>query len=415
MAKKLSVSIISLGCFRNTFDSELVLGRILEKGYVLKNNSKCCDLLLVNTCGFIDTAKQESIDAITGAVELKKNKKVRKIAVFGCLVKRYYKELAKNFPDVDVWWGVESFTGITAKRATLRPAFLDFVKICEGCLNQCSYCAIPLIKGPLRSRTKDEILRECRLLDEKGVIELNLIGQDITSWGKDFNTGDDLTQLLKDILLVIRNIKWIRLIYTHPRNFTNSLADLIAAEQRICKYIDLPIQHINDRILKLMNRGITRKEIVNLIKSIRKKIPGCTIRTSIITGFPTETETEHKELIGFLKDIEFERLGVFTYSREDGTAAYNLSPQVHYQTKLRRFKEIMQQQQEITQQVNGKFVGRELDVLIEEKQDGVFIGRSQHDAYEVDGAVFINKKGLKAGEFYKAEITDVYGYDLVGK
>ena len=413
MPKK-TVSIISLGCFRNTCDSEAALSRFLDKGYVLKKNSEKCDLLIINTCGFIDRAKQESIDVIEEAAQLKKKRKVKQLAVFGCLVERYRKEMERLFPEVDQWWGVENFAEFT-KRAKILPAYIDFLKICEGCFNKCSYCAIPLIKGGLKSRSEQDILKEAKLMDKKGVKELNIIGQDITSWGKDLKVKQDLAGLIKQILRQTENIKWVRLVYTHPRHFTDSLIDLIAGEERVCKYIDLPIQHINDRILKLMNRGVTRKQTVNLINKIRKKVPGCTLRTSLIVGFPTETEEEFQELLAFLKDVKFDRLGAFTYSREEGTAACNLSPQVHHRTKMRRLREVMEQQQDIAHQANSRFLGKSLQVLIEENKDGVFIARSQHDAYEVDGAVFIKRKGLKPGKLYQSKIIDVYGYDLVGE
>jgi ribosomal protein S12 methylthiotransferase len=415
MPRKKTLSVISLGCFRNTYDSEVVVNRFTRKGYVFKPRWDNCDLLIVNTCGFIDKAKQESVEVIEQALDLKKKGRVQEVAVFGCLVQRYRCELEKAFPEVDQWWGVEEFKTTAMSRENLLPAYISFLKICEGCFNRCSYCAIPLIKGKLKSRKKRDILAEARLLASRGVRELNIIGQDITSWGKDLGESEGLTGLLKSILRATRNINWIRLIYTHPRHLSDSLIDLIAGEERVCKYIDLPIQHINDRILKLMHRGISRQKIEKLISKIRRRIPGCVLRTSVIVGFPTESEAEFKELMDFLKDTKFDRLGVFTYSREEGTAAYNLEPQVHHSTKMRRYRQLMQQQQDIAQQVNSRFLGKCLDVLIEERENNMSIGRSQYDAYEVDGAVFVRRKDLRPGEFYKAKIVDVYGYDLVGE
>lgn len=411
---KETFSVISLGCFRNRYDSELAAARFSHKGYVLKDADGDSDVLMINTCGFIDKAKDESIAVITRAVDLKKAGRIKKIFVFGCLVKRYQRYLEKAFPPVDEWWGIEQSSKFICRKKLL-PRHIDFLKISEGCLNKCSYCAIPMIKGSLKSKTEDEIIKEARFLDQKGVRELNIIGQDIASWGADLSGKNDLVGLLRRILPATKNIAWIRLLYTHPRHFRDSLIDLIAGEQRLCKYIDLPIQHINDRILSLMRRGLTRKQIVSLVKKIRKKIPGCVIRTSVIAGFPTETEREFRELAAFLAEAKFERLGVFSYSREEDTPAYRLSPQVHHQTKARRYREIMALQSRIAQQVNCRFLGQTQDVLVEEKEGKMFVGRTQYDAYEVDGCVFLNAPDLKIGDFYKAKITDVYGYDLAGE
>jgi len=423
MAKK-DLSIVSLGCFRNTYDSETVLNRFLKNGYTVssqediflagKDNFKSCDTLLINTCGFIDRAKEESVEFIRQAVRLKKEGKVKCLFVFGCLVARYHDKLKESFPEVDKWWGTENFSQKATRQKKIIPAHLDFIKICEGCLNKCTYCTIPYIKGDLRSRPKEEIINEIKFLDKKGIKELNIIGQDITSWAKDLKTNDNLSSLLSAILKTTKNIRWIRLLYAHPRHIDDKLIDLIANSERICKYIDLPIQHINDRILKLMNRGVTKKQISGLIRKVRKNIKGCVIRTSVMAGFPTETADEFKELLSFLKETKFERLGAFAYSREENTPAFNLSPQVHSRVKSSRFNEIMSLQQAISCDVNKQFIGKELDVLIEEKDNEVFIGRTQFDAYEVDGVVFIKKKGLKIGNFYKAKIVDSYDYDLVG-
>jgi len=425
MDKRKSFSVITLGCFRNTYDSGLIAYDISRRGYYFlpdfyssnpkKRRIKNCDTILVNTCGFIDKAKEESLEAIKEVINLKRKMKIKKIIVCGCLVERYRNDLEKFFPEVDQWLGVERFTDTFRKRLHIFPSrFSDFLKICEGCLNKCSFCAIPKIKGPLKSRTQEEILKEVRHLDMEGVKELNIIGQDITSWGKDFKDKRNLAGLLRAILEVTKNIRWIRLIYTHPRHFDDSLIELIAKDERICKYIDLPIQHINDRILKAMNRKITKKEIISLISRIRKRIPSGVIRTSVIVGFPGEGKKEFRELLGFLKEIKFERLGAFLYSREEGTPAYNFFPQVHQRTKEKRFNEVMELQKDIAQEVNSRFIGQNLDVLVETKADNTFIGRTQYDALEVDGVVFLKKKNLKPGDFCKTNIIDAYAYDLVG-
>ena len=418
-------SIISLGCFRNTYDSEIQIFKFTNRGYVFlppaclfadkKIKDKTIELLIVNTCGFIDKAKEESLKVISEAVELKKNGKVKKVMILGCLVKRYRKELERSFPLVDEWEGLIEFSRrFEGRDRMLTGPSTAFLKICEGCLNNCSFCAIPLIKGSLRSKLKEEVIKEVKFLDKEGVKELNVIGQDITGWGKDLKPRGDLVTLLKEILKVTKSIRWVRLIYTHPKHFSDSLIELIAGEERICKYIDLPIQHINDRILKLMNRGITKKKTIDLIRKIRKKIPGCAIRSSVIAGFPTESKKEFKELLDFLKDIRFERLGAFMYSREESTRAFDFRPQHNLNTRKKRLNEIMGQQRKIASELNKRFLNEDLEVFIEAKDSGVFTGRSQYDAPDVDGIVFLKKKGLKVGDFYKTKIVDCLDYDLVG-
>ncbi|MCM8786671.1 MAG: 30S ribosomal protein S12 methylthiotransferase RimO [Candidatus Omnitrophica bacterium] len=420
MQKKFS--IISLGCFRNQYDSEVVCAQFIKDGYkfipyeaFLKNDGNSCDTLIINTCGFIDDAKKESIETIKEALSLKKEKRIKNLFVFGCLVQRYRKQLEKFFIDVDRWEGVIEFSPYFNYRKKLWPSFIDFLKISEGCINNCSYCVIPKIKGPLKSKKQEEILKEVKLLDKRNVKELNIIGQDITSWGKDLGGGDfSLATLLKNIVGVAKNIDWIRLLYTHPRHFSDELINVVAGEEKICKYIDLPIQHINDRILKLMNRNITKSEIIALIEKIRKKIPNVVLRTTVIVGFPTETEKEFEELCKFLQEIKFERLGCFMYSRQDNTAAYFLKPQIHYKIKKARFDRVMSLQKQIASQFNQKFIGSTLKVFVEEKEDGIFIGRSQFDAPDIDGIVFLKNNKLKIGKFYNAKIIDAYEYDLVG-
>jgi len=418
-------SIISLGCFRNSYDSEIIISTFTSRGLTFldptslftdkRNRAKAIDLLIVNTCGFIDKAKEESLKIIAEAVNLKEKGSVKKITVIGCLVKRYQKQLEKSYPSVDSWRTVVEFSQSFIKRDKLLSSpSVGFLKICEGCLNRCSFCAIPLIKGSLRSKFRDEVIKEARDLEKRGVRELNIIGQDITSWGKDFELESDLASLLKGILKATKKIRWIRLVYTHPKHFSDSLIDVIAKSKRICKYIDLPIQHINDRILKLMNRGVSKKKTIELIGKIRKRIPGCVIRSSVIVGFPTESEREFKELLSFLRDIKFDRLGAFIYSQEEGTRAYRLRPQIHHSMKKRRFKEVMEQQRRIANELNKRFFDKELEVLIEARERDAFIGRSQYDAPSVDGAVFLKRKGLKIGDFYKVRIIDCLDYDLIG-
>ncbi len=432
-------SIISLGCFRNTYDSELIADEFIKKGYVLDKEAEKLETIIINTCAFINSAKEESIGAIKDALELKRKGRIKKVLVRGCLVTRYQQELSTSFPGVDGWEGVLSFSCFFnfGGRKKDRVSHVEFLKISEGCSNRCSYCAIPLIKGPLKSKHEDAVLKEVEFLDRKGAKELNIIGQDITAWGKDIYAGKDLVFILKKILRQAKNIRWFRLLYTHPKNFTDSLIDLISREKRLCKYIDLPIQHVNDRILKLMNRGITRREMVNLIKKVRKKIPGSFIRTSVIVGFPSETEEEFTELLEFVREIKFERLGVFIYSREDRTPAYGFPSQIHHKTKERRYRELMEVQKEISLEVNKRFLGKQVEVLLDEKQSDMYIGRTQFSCYDIDGIVYLpcgmraqgvsltksqsrlrkttpKLKDLKVGKFYKTTIIDAYEYDLVG-
>lgn len=413
------VALVSLGCFRNRYDSEVAAKRLLAKEDVLlpaeeisKKNK--ADILIINTCGFIDPAKLESIQVIKDAVKLKQEKKVTKIYVFGCLVERFKNELKKHFSEVDKWWGGETFDKKYKQRLIAKKP-VNFIKICEGCINYCSYCAIPLIKGNLASRLPAEVLKEVEELEQKGTKELNIIGQDITSWAKDLKIKQNLTSLIKSILKKAKNIQWLRLIYTHPKHLTDDLIDLIAAEKKICNYIDLPIQHINKRILKLMNRKTDQKSILALIKKIRKKIPNCAIRTSVIVGFPTETESEFKELLNFIKKVKFEKLGVFTYSQEEGTKAANLPGQIHHMTKKRRMREIMEAQQKITADKLKDFIGKRIKVLVLAKGKDYYLGRTEYDAPEVDGLVFINRKSLKIGQFYQVKIVDSLEYDLVAQ
>jgi len=415
MAKKKTFSIISLGCFRNTYDSEIIAARLKAQGYQLEAEADNLDLLLINTCGFIRDAKQEAVDVLKDAVALKEEGRIKKLAVVGCLVQRYQDELKRHFPQVDIWQGIEPLSPLALPRQKIMPAWLDFLKIAEGCSHCCSYCAIPMIKGPLFSKPVNAILEEVKRLDDSGVKELNIIGQDITAWGQDRYKKKNLAFLLKKIAANCSSIRWIRLLYTHPDNFSDELIDVIASQPNICKYIDLPVQHINDRILKLMNRRISKKEILKLIEKLRARIPGCVIRTSLIAGFPTETEAEFRELLDFLSLVKFDKAGAFAYSREEGTAAAGLKPQVHHRTIASRLKRLMALQQDISLEANSRFVGQDLEVLAEEKEDDVYICRNAYNCYDVDGVVYVKRKKMKPGEFYKVKITDALEYDLVGK
>ncbi|MBN3040701.1 MAG: MiaB/RimO family radical SAM methylthiotransferase [Candidatus Omnitrophica bacterium] len=415
MAKK-TFSIISLGCFRNTYDSEVIIKRFQNKGYrYVCEASQALDLMIINTCGFIEEAKKESLTLIREALSLKRKGRIKRILVSGCLSQRYRNELRKSLPQVDEFKGVEEFEIGFESGLKLTTKNSAFVKISEGCINCCSFCAIPLIKGSLKSRPSKDIIREVRFLNDRGVKEINIIGQDITSWGKDLGKSRGFSRLLASIEEAADKVSWIRLIYTHPKHFSSELIEMIGKSAKICNYIDLPIQHINDKILKSMNRGISSDKLISLIKKIRKTIPKVALRSSIIVGFPGENNKDFQELKDFLKFIKFERLGVFVYSREEGTRAYDFVPQVHPATKKKRQRLLMEQQKDIVAEFNKGLLDKKISVLIEERQNSTFIGRSEYDAPEVDGQVFVKRKGLKIGHIYQLKITDYFGYDLIAE
>jgi len=411
------LGILSLGCPRNLVDAETLAGRLHSKGYLIVDNIKDAQVVLVNTCAFIQEAKRESIDAILDLIELKKQGLLEKIIVHGCLAQRY-KNLKKQLPEVDAFMGT---LGVDHEqiRYALTPKHYAYLKISEGCLNNCSYCVIPKIKGKLISLAQETIIKKVMRFNQQKISELNIIGQDITGFGVDVSGKTQLTVLLKKIINNSSNIGWIRLLYLNPKRISDELLDLIATHKRICKYMDLPIQHINNRILKLMNRCITKEEIISLIAKIRKKIPGVCLRTSIIVGFPSETNKEFIELLEFIKEVKFDRLGVFIYSREEGTAAYSFKGQIAKSIKQKRFDALMLAQQKVSRELNSKFLGKTITVLIEKKENEVYLGRSQADAPEVDGMVYVKSmpsmQKLKNGEFVKVNITDTLEYDLVGE
>ena len=412
---KHKLGILSLGCPRNLVDTESIAGRLNLKGYRIIKDIRKADVALINTCAFIQDAKRESIDAILDLIELKKQGKLKRIIVYGCLTQRYKEKLRKELPEVDAFVGVVGFNH-EAKRFALTPKHYAYLKICEGCVNNCSYCIIPKIKGKLASLDEVSIINKVKRFNSEKISELNIIGQDITGFGLDKSGESLLTDLLRKIIDSSPDIGWIRLLYLNPERVTDKLLAMIKDERRICKYIDLPIQHINNRLLKLMRRNITEKEIIALIEKIRKIIPGVCLRTSLILGFPSETDAEFKQLKKFVQDVKFERLGAFVYSREEDTPAYNFKGQVLEEVKEERFKMIMSLQSKIATELNSKILGKSILVLVEDRKDGVDIGRSQADAPEVDGLVYINsKKALKKGEFVKVKITDTLEYDLVGE
>lgn len=411
---KRKLGVISLGCPRNLVDAESIVGRIDGGIYSVVDDIRQAEIALVNTCAFIEDAKRESIDAILDLIELKKEGRLKKIIVCGCLAQRY-KDLYKELPEVDAFVGAPRLDRGTSRFA-LTPGHYAYLKICEGCLNNCSYCIIPAIKGRLTSLDEESVIRKVKYFNRKKISELNIIGQDITAFGMDVSGKSLLPGLLRKILDNSGSIGWIRLLYLNPERVNNELLGLIGSEDRICKYIDLPIQHINDRILKLMNRKVTKKMLVKLIGKIRKFIPGVSLRTSLIAGFPSETDKEFRELLDFVREMRFERLGVFIYSREEGTRAYSFKGQVNPKLKQERFDAIMKEQQSVSAFLNSGMMHKKIRVLIEEKQADIYIGRSQADAPEVDGLVYVRSaRPLKPGDFAEVEITDTFEYDLAGE
>lgn len=418
MKKKTRVGILSLGCPRNIVDSEIILSRLDLKNFEIVNIENC-QIAIVNTCSFTREACEESIDKILDLAELKKQGIIRKIIVAGCLPARYKSELAVNFPEVDAIIDTLGFgSDADSPRQSLTPPHYRYVKISEGCLNNCSYCVIPALKGGLKSRSVESIIKEINLFDRQGVKEINIIGQDISQYGVDLYGKLSLDRLLGRICLRMKNIKWLRLLYLHPRHITKSLIKVIAREPKICKYIDLPLQHINAVILKRMNRKITKKEIIELIDRVRDNIPGVAIRTAFIVGFPGETEKQFEELLDFVKEMRFERLGAFIYSREEGTQAFDFKGQIPQVVKSRRFDRLMRLQQSVSEEHCREALGSIKEVIIDEECEGspgTYFARTRHDAPEVDGGVFVKEKRLNAGEIINVKITGSLEYDLIGE
>ncbi len=413
------VGMVNLGCARNLVDSQAILGHLKSNGHHIVPIEES-DIAIVNTCGFIEEAKKESIDAIVDLLELKKQGKLKKVIVAGCLAQRYGDELAKEFKDIDAIVGVQQLQkNKVPGQELLTPGHFAYVKICESCYNRCSFCVIPKIKGKFISRTMESVVEEVKQLDARGVKEIHVIGQDITAYGMDLYREKSLAKLLKKIVAVTKNIQWIRLLYTFPAHITDELIETIAGEEKICNYIDLPIQHVSDRLLKAMNRNITKQETVDLIKKIRSKIPQASLRTTFIVGMPGESRENFEELVEFVRETRFEKAGVFLYSREEGTPAYDMPGQVPQQVKKERMDTLMTVQQDISKDIQEKSVGRTFKVIIDERQKGedpVYLGRSEYDAPEVDGIVYVHsKKELASGDFVMVEVTDAYEYDLVGE
>ncbi len=428
MKRHEKINLITLGCAKNVVDSERLKMQLRFNNLDVVEEAEDADTIIINTCGFIEDAKQESINTILSAVNLKKNKKLNKVIVSGCLSARYKEDLEKEIPEVDFYFGSEEYEKILnevggdlkyellGERELSTPKHFAYLKISEGCDNPCSFCAIPLMRGGHVSRPMENLLAEARSLASKGVKELIVIGQDTTDYGKDIYGKRNIAELLHTIS-EIDGIEWIRLLYAYPSHFPEELIDEIADNPKIVKYLDMPLQHISDDVLKSMRRGISSRRTKELYYKIKKRIPGITLRTTFIVGYPNETDKDFAELCDFVEDIKFERLGVFTYSPEDSTPSFILGDPVDEKTKEERKAELMEIQRVISEEKNRELTGEKIKVLIDQLDGDFYTGRSERDAPEVDGEVLINKNegNLQIGHFYTVEIFDSNDYDLFGK
>lgn len=428
--KKDKVKLITLGCSKNLVDSEFILSQIKSNDIEIVEDENEAENVIINTCGFIEAAKQESIDTIMRAVNLKSKGKLKNVYVAGCLSDRYKAELEKDIPEVDKYFGatdkpqtifgilnelgVDYKKNLIGERLVTTPSHFAYLKISEGCDNPCSFCAIPIMRGIHRSKPLEEILTEAQKLASKGVKELIIIGQDTTYWGYDLGFKErkrNLSLVLSE-LSKIKGIEWIRLMYAYPSRFPSDLIETIRDTANICNYIDIPIQHISEDVLKSMRRGITKKNLIALLYELREEIPGISIRTTLITGYPDETEKDFNELSEFVREFEFDRLGVFTYSHEDNTPAANIPDSIPEKEKLQRQKYLLDIQKEISLKKNRESVGKVMKVLIDRKENDHFIGRSYKDSPEIDQEIYINGNDLQTGNFYDVKIIDAEEFDL---
>jgi ribosomal protein S12 methylthiotransferase len=439
------VRIISLGCPKNLIDSEVMGGLLNQSGRQLVDRSDSADIVIVNTCAFINAAKEEAIEEIlTLACEKKKNNPQLRIVVAGCLAQRYGKELFAQMPEVDLFIGtgevgnivshINKFNQDKFRRESVitKPDFLmnfehkrilsltatsAYLKISDGCSNRCAYCVIPSIRGAARSRKPDDILQEAEILANRGIKEIIITAQDTTNYGRDLKGRPRLSALLND-MAKIKSVKWIRLLYAHPARVTTDLLETIAANEKICRYIDLPIQHIDNDILKAMNRKVTGAAIKEVIAQARLIIPGIALRTSLIVGFPGETPTRFNRLLDLVNEIKFDHLGVFTYSKEEGTIAANFKSQISEKEKERRRETIMNEQAAISAAINKTMIGSIQELLIEgesDRGDYAYMGRCRRQAPEIDGVTYIKKSKVQIGKIVKCKITSADEYDLFGE
>lgn len=445
----MKIGVVSLGCPKNLVDSETMLGLIHEEKYEITNDPSEAEIIIVNTCGFIESAKEESINTILQMAEYKKSGSCKYIIVTGCLSQRYAEELFNELPEADAIAGVEVYDEIgsiikrvmngerfimlerskpdviyTSKETFLpriltTPSYTAYLKIAEGCDNCCSYCAIPKIRGPYRSKPMEQVLKEAKALADNGVKELIVVAQDTTRYGEDLPGGKLLLSDLLKELNKIESLKWIRVMYCYPNNFTDELIETFASLDKVCKYVDLPLQHASNRLLASMNRYDTREEVETLLAKLRKRIPGIVIRTTFIVGFPGETDADFEELKEFVEQQRFENAGVFAYSQEEGTVAGAMPNQIPDEIKQERYHELMALQAQISEEIHKDTEGKTLEVLvegIEEDGSGLHYGRSYREAPDIDGLVFIENPGdIKPGCFVKVNILQGFTYESVGE
>jgi ribosomal protein S12 methylthiotransferase len=419
------INIITLGCAKNTVDSEALYAQLLTNDFSLTEEIAEADIAIINTCGFIDAAKRQSVETILSAVQRKNEGRLEKVFVMGCLSERYSNDLKKEIPEVDRFFGTNQLPDILVElggkfkyellgeRAISTPHHFAYLKISEGCDNPCSFCAIPIMRGGHKSKPVEHVMDETMRLVEKGVKELIVIGQDTTYYGLDLYGKRSLASLLTS-LASVKELEWIRLMYAYPAKFPHEILPVIAEHPTICRYLDMPVQHASDNVLKSMRRGITRKTTENLIGSIRSAVPGIALRTTLIVGYPNETEKDFEELVQFIKDVKFERLGVFTYSQEDQTGAYDLEDPVPAEEKERRKEYIMEVQREISLEQNERRIGSKTKAVIERMEEGNYVGRTEWDAPEIDNEVFITAPAgrLAIGQFVDVTISDATEFDL---
>lgn len=445
----MKIGVVSLGCPKNLVDSETMLGLIHEENYEITNDPSEAEIIIVNTCGFIESAKEESINTILQMAEYKKSGSCKYIIVTGCLSQRYAEELFSELPEADAIAGVEVYDEVgsiikrvmngerfimlerskpdviyTSKKTFLpriltTPSYTAYLKIAEGCDNCCSYCAIPKIRGPYRSKPMEQVLKEAKALADNGVKELIVVAQDTTRYGEDLPGGKLLLADLLKELNKIESLKWIRVMYCYPNNFTDELIETFASLDKVCKYVDLPLQHASNRLLASMNRYDTREEVETLLAKLRKRIPGIVIRTTFIVGFPGETDADFEELKEFVEQQRFENAGVFAYSQEEGTVAGAMPNQIPDEIKQERYHELMALQAQISEEIHKDTEGQTLEVLvegIEEDGSGLHYGRSYREAPDIDGLVFIENPGdIKPGCFVKVNILQGFTYESVGE
>ena len=430
--KKPKLNIVTLGCSKNKVDSERLAASLEFKYDIVHDSDKKSDVVIINTCGFIGDAKEESIDTILEYAELRRAKKIKRLYVTGCLSQRYRKDLQEEIHEVDGFYGVEAVQliandilkneeleirneelGYNHNRVLSTPEHYSYLKISEGCNRRCAFCAIPLIRGEHVSVPMDDLIKEAELLAQKGVKELILIAQDLTYYGRDIDGQYHIVELVKR-LLEIKEFEWIRLHYGYPQGFPDELLDLMNQEPRICNYIDLPLQHISTPILKNMRRGVDKEQTINFVKNARNRVPGIAFRTTFIVGFPGETEEQFEELCDFIREMKFERAGVFAYSPEEGTPAYEMEDDVPEEVKQQRVDDIMAIQQNISLETNEKRVGTVEKVLIDRIEGDYYVGRTQYDSPEVDDEILISldDADLEIGTFVNAKIVKADYFDL---